>query len=205
MLPADEALKQLKEGNQRFVAGESKMLDFATQVRRLELVSGQSPSAIILGCSDARVPTEIVLDQGLGDLFVIRVAGNVVCPSQIGSIEFAAKEFGTRLVVVLGHSRCGAVAATLAGLQQGGGDCTENVQSIVDRIVPTVKPLLNQSELTDPDNLLREAVRANVRASVQQLRKASPVLEDLQENEGLKIVGAKYSLKQGVVDFFEED
>ena len=205
MLPADEALKQLKEGNQRFVAGESKMLDFATQVRRLELVSGQSPSAIILGCSDARVPTEIVLDQGLGDLFVIRVAGNVVCPSQIGSIEFAAKEFGTRLVVVLGHSRCGAVAATLAALQQGGGDCTENVQSIVDRIVPTVKPLLNQSELTDPDNLLREAVRANVRASVQQLRKASPVLEDLQENEGLKIVGAKYSLRRGVVDFFEED
>ena len=205
MLPADDALKELKQGNQRFVARESKMLDFATQVRRLELVSGQSPSAIILGCSDARVPTEIVLDQGLGDLFVIRVAGNVVCPSQIGSIEFAAKEFGTRLVVVLGHSRCGAVAATLSGLQKGGGNCTENVQSIVDRIVPTVKPLLNDPGLGDPDELLRKAVRANVRASVQQLRKASPVLEDLQENEGLKIVGAKYSLKRGVVDFFEED
>ena len=174
------------------------------QVRRMELVRGQDPSAIILGCADARVPVELVFDQGLGDLFVIRIAGNIVAPSQVGSIEFAAKEFGTRLVVVLGHSGCGAVAATLAHLQRDTDECTKNVHSIVDRIAPAVEPLLGEGLEADPEKLLMEAVRANVRASVDQLKKASPLLEDLQANDGLEIVGAKYSLQRGVVDFFGE-
>ena len=203
MLPAKDALELLKNGNARFVAGESNMEDHLDQVRRMELVRGQDPSAIILGCADARVPVELVFDQGLGDLFVIRVAGNVVCPSQVGSIEFAAKEFGTRLVVVLGHSGCGAVAATLAHLQRDTDECTKNVHSIVDRIVPAVESLLGEGQEPDPEKLLMEAVRANVRASVEQLKKASPLLEDLQENDGLQIVGAKYSLKRGVVDFLD--
>ena len=204
MVKAEEALNNLKEGNQRFVAGESSMQDMVSQARRLDLVGGQTPSAIILGCADSRVPVEIVMDQGLGDLFVTRVAGNIVAPSQIGSIEFAASEFGTRLVVVLGHSSCGAVAATLASLKTDV-NCTENVLSIVQRISPAVKPLVENGEIEDPAELLKACVKANVMASVEQLRNASPLLQDLQENDGLKIVGAEYSLEEGVVDFFDEN
>jgi len=157
----------------------------------------------VLGCSDSRVPAEMVFDQSLGDLFVIRVAGNIVAPSQIGSIEFAAERFGTRLVVVLGHSRCGAVLATLEELQHpSGGSHSRNLRSIVDRIRPAVEGLLSDGAASDPERLVEEAVRANIRASAEQLKHGSEVLEQLIAGDGLIIVGAEYSLNTGVVDFF---
>jgi carbonic anhydrase len=163
----------------------------------------QSPFAIILGCSDSRVPAEIVFDQGLGDLFVIRVAGNIVAPSQIGSVEFAASQFGTRLVVVLGHSNCGAILATLAELQQPMENQSRNLRSIVDRVRPSVEGLLNTDLKHNLDLLVQYAIRANVGVSVSHLRHGSEILEKLTENHGLVIIGAEYSLDTGKVEFFE--
>jgi carbonic anhydrase len=174
-----------------------------SQARRNELAAGQEPFAIILGCSDSRVPAEIVFDQGLGDLFVIRVAGNIVASSQVGSIEFAAARFGTRLAVVLGHSQCGAVLATLEELQQPTEDQSRNLRSIVDRVRPSVEALLATELRHDPDALVRQAVRANIRVSANQLRYVSEVLEQLIQREGFVVVGGEYSLETGVVDFFD--
>jgi carbonic anhydrase len=167
------------------------------------LVAGQEPLAVILGCSDSRVPAEIVFDQGFGDLFVIRVAGNIVAPSQVGSVEFAAQRFGTRLVVVLGHSMCGAVLATLEELDAPQDDPSPNLCSIVDRIRPAVEGLRETELRNDPDALLHQAVRANIRASANQLRGGSQIIEQLIHHEGLLVVGAEYSLETGVVDFFD--
>jgi len=204
MISAKEALERLQEGNRRFVSEVSNRNDAHTsQTRRKELTAGQEPFAIILGCSDSRVPAEFVFDQGLGDLFVIRVAGNIVAPSQIGSVEFAAAQFGTPLVVVLGHSRCGAVMATLEELRQPTESRSRNLQSIVDRIRPAVEPLLEQELNGDPDRLLPRAVRANIRVSADRLRHGSEILEQLIQGDGLLIVGAEYSLETGVVDFFD--
>ena len=172
------------------------------QTRRVEVAAGQEPFAIILGCSDSRVPAEIVFDQGLGDLFVIRVAGNIVASSQVGSVEFAAARYETRLVVVLGHSQCGAILATLEELQQPTNQ-SKNLRSIVDRVRPSVEALLSTELRHDPDALVRQAVRANIRASADHLRHGSGVLEQLIEKEGLLIVGAEYSLETGIVDFFD--
>jgi carbonic anhydrase len=173
-----------------------------TQRRRKEVAMEQSPFAIILGCSDSRVPAEIVFDQGLGDLFVIRVAGNIVAPSQVGSVEFAAQKFGTRLVVVLGHSGCGAVEATLDDLRRLDDDRSYNLRSIVDRIRPSLVELMESQEGEDDQVLLRQAIRANVKTSVRQLIHGSEILEELIRNEGLEVVGAEYSLETGVVEFF---
>ena len=203
MISAEEALERLREGNRRFVAEVPNGEALVTQTRRSELTEGQEPFAIILGCSDSRVPAEIVLGQGLGDLFVIRVAGNIVAPSQIGSIEFAAERFGTRLVVVLGHSRCGAVLATLEALQQPVGSQSRNMHSIVNRIRPSVEYLLETELAHDPPALASEAVRANIRASTGQLRHGSELLEQLIHLESLLVVGADYSLETGRVDFFD--
>lgn len=202
MISARQALDRLREGNARFVAD---IRSHATDARRThrDLVDGQEPFAIILGCSDSRVPAEIVFDQGLGDLFVIRVAGNIVAPSQVGSVEFAASKFNTRLVVVLGHSRCGAVEATLEELQRPSGRQSRNLYSIVDRIRPSVEPLLATDIRNDPAALIRDAVRANVRVSASHLRHGSELLESLIANDGLTVVGAEYSLESGVVDFFD--
>jgi carbonic anhydrase len=167
------------------------------------LAKEQQPFAIILGCSDSRVPAEIVFDQGLGDLFVIRVAGNIVAPSQVGSVEFAAARFGTRLVVVLGHSQCGAILATLEELQQPTANQSRNLRSIVDRIRPSIEGLLKAGLRHDLDALVRHAVRANVRVSVDHLRHGSEVLEQLVQDAGLRVVGAEYSLETGVVEFFD--
>jgi carbonic anhydrase len=172
-------------------------------MRRSKLAAGQESFAIILGCSDSRVPAEIVFDQGLGYLFVIRVAGNIVAPSQIGSVEFAAERFGTRLVVVLGHSQCGAVLATLEELQQPTDNQSRNLRSIVDRVRPSVEALLSTELRHDPEALVRHAVRANVRISAGQLRHGSEVLEQLIQRDGLLVAGAEYSLETGVVDFFD--
>jgi carbonic anhydrase len=203
MLSAKEALKRLQEGNQRFVLGERDARSQEYHVRRTELASGQEPFAIILGCSDSRVPAEIVFDQGLGDLFVIRVAGNIVAPSQVGSVEFAAAKFGTRLVVVLGHSQCGAIVSTIEELQRPTQNQSRNLSSIVDRVRPSVETLLATELKHDHSALVHHAVRANIRVSVDHLRHGSQVLEQLVEKDGLLIVGAEYSLETGVVDFFD--
>ena len=202
MVSALEALDRLREGNRRFVANK-RGSDPKKQVRPAEVAAGQEPFAIILGCSDSRVPAEIIFDQGLGDLFVIRVAGNIVAPSQIGSVELAATTFGTRLVVILGHSQCGAIHATLEQLQTPSENRSHNLRSIVDFIRPSVEPLLDQGLGHDADAIVQKAVRANVRTSSQQMRRGSGILEDLERDEGLMIVGAEYSLDTGLVDFFD--
>lgn len=203
MISAREALQRLQEGNQRFVAALRGDGTETNGARRRALVFDQAPFAIILGCSDSRVPAEIVFDQGLGDLFVIRVAGNVVAASQIGSIEFAAERFGTRLVVVLGHTRCGAVQATLEELDRPSATRSPNLHSIVDRIRPAVETLMETDLRRQPAALMRHAVRANIRASVNQLRHGSHILEQLIARDGLLVVGAEYALETGVVDFFD--
>lgn len=203
MRAARGALERLREGNRRFVGDASARDTLAGQARRRELAAGQAPFAIILGCSDSRVPAEIVFDQGLGDLFVIRVAGNIVAPSQIGSVEFAAGRYGTRLVVVLGHSTCGAILATLEELRRPSGDQSRNLRAIVDRIRPSVEPLLATDLGRDPDALVRQAVRVNIQVSADHLRHGSSVLEQLIKEDGLLVVGAEYSLETGVVDFFD--
>ena len=176
---------------------------FTNQARRSELAAGQEPFAIILGCSDSRVPAEIVFDQGLGDLFVIRVAGNIVASSQVGSVEFAAERFGTPLVVVLGHSRCGAVLATLEELMRPRDNQSRNLRSIVDRIRPSVETLLATELRHDSDALVGHAIRANVRVSANYLRHGSEVLEQLIQRGRLLVVGAEYSLETGEVEFFD--
>ena len=201
MTPALTALAALREGNRRFVAELREAGNVRT--RRRELPAGQEPLAIILGCSDARVPAEIVFDQGLGDLFVIRVAGNIVAPSQVGSVEFAAAAFGTRLVVVLGHSNCGAIHATLDQLTRPSKDQSPNLRSIVNRIRPAVEGLIERSAALDRDALVHQAVRANIRMSADHLRHGSEALEQAIERDGLLVVGAEYSLESGVVEFFD--
>lgn len=203
MIPAAEALERLREGNRRFVAEVRSEDNPNTRTRRLALAGAQEPFAIVLGCSDSRVPAELVFDQGLGDLFVIRVAGNIVAPSQVGSVEFAAARFSTRLVVVLGHSSCGAIVATLEELGRPTQDQSKNLRSIVDRVRPSVEPLLATELANRPEALMHEAVRANIRASASHLRHGSEVLEDLIARQGLLIVGAEYSLETGDVDFFD--
>ena len=204
MISARQALERLREGNRRFVSDVRSRDTLTSQARRHELAVGQEPYAIILGCSDSRVPAEIVFDQGLGDLFVIRVAGNVVASSQVGSVEFAAARFGTRLVVVLGHSQCGAILATLEELQQPTENQSRHLRSIVDRVRPSVEPLLATELRHDPDALVRHAVRANIRVSANHLRHGSEALEQLIQRDGLAVVGAEYSLETGVVDFFDD-
>jgi carbonic anhydrase len=203
MILAQEALARLVEGNQRFVAEVRNRETPDHQTRRREVVASQEPFAIILGCSDSRVPAEIVFDQGLGDLFVIRVAGNIVAPSQIGSVEFAADRFGTRLVVVLGHSQCGAIQATIDELGRPTSDQSKNLRSIVDRIRPSVAPLLETELARHPEALVKQAVRANILASANGLRHGSEILEQLIHTNGLLVVGAEYSLETGIVDFFD--
>ena len=205
MVPAREALTRLREGNLRFASNVRGPDTFLSHTRHTDLATGQQPFAIILGCSDSRVPAEIVFDQGLGDLFVIRVAGNIVAPSQVGSVEFAAARFGTRLVVVLGHSQCGAILATLEDLRSSTENQSRNLRSIVDRVRPSVEGLLATDLRHDLDALVKQAVRANIRASADHLRHGSQVLEQLIQDDGLLIVGAEYSLETGVVEFFDPE
>lgn len=199
MISAQDALKRLQEGNQRFVTNQSEVGKFHPK----ECASDQEPFAIILGCSDSRVPAEIVFDQGLGHLFVIRVAGNIVAPSQVGSVEFAAEQFGTRLVVVLGHSQCGAILATIDQLSRPREGQSPNLRSIVERVRPSVETLMNTDVQHNRESLVQEAVRANIRASANHLRHGSQILEQLIQRDGLIVVGAEYSLDTGEVEFFD--
>ena len=203
MITAVEALARLRDGNRRFVANQTTALALSDHARRAALVAGQEPFAIVLGCSDSRVPSELVFDQGFGDLFVIRVAGNIVAPSQVGSVEFAAARFGTRLIVVMGHSQCGAVVATLEELLGHTNNQSRNLRSIVDRVRPSVEALLPGRREEDAEALVRDAIRANVRASVNHLRHGSELLKQLIRNDGLLVVGAEYSLETAIVTFFE--
>ncbi len=203
MIPATEGLLRLREGNRRFLAGTGRADMLANEARRKELTRGQNPFAIVLGCSDARVPAEIIFDQGLGDLFVVRVAGNIVAPSLVGSVEFAAERFGTKLVVVLGHTGCGAILATLEELTGSTQTHSPNLMSIVDRVRPAVEGLFQGDLPPDEGAIEHLAVRANIRASVDQLRHGSRILERLIAEGGLRVVGAEYSLETGEVDFFE--
>lgn len=202
-VPAQEALQRLKQGNQKFVTENHSVIEIDHD-RRAELAKAQEPFAIILGCSDSRVPAELIFNQGLGELFVIRVAGNIVAPSQIGSIEFAADQFGTRLVVVLGHSSCGAVQASLEHLLTDEEQASPNLHSIVSRITPGIKASVAETEGHSVDVRMRAAVRANIHASVEQLRRGSEILENLIAQDELLVVGAEYDLETGAIDFFDE-
>ena len=204
MITASEALQRLQEGNQRFVSGLRSIDTLIKQMQRADFVQEQAPFAIILGCSDSRVPAEIVFDQGLGDLFVIRVAGNIVAPSQIGSVEFAAQHSGTPLVVVMGHSRCGAVMATLEEIERPSDENSSNVLSITSRIRPSVDILFETDLRNDPEQLLKAAIRSNILASTNNLRHGSQMLEQLVLDGSLTIVGAEYSLETGVVEFITD-
>jgi len=203
IIPAPLALTRLREGNGRFVANVRSMDALASLSRRIDPLVQPSPFAIVLGCADSRAPAETIFDQGLGDLFVIRVAGNIVAPSQIGSVEFAAERYGTQLVVVMGHSHCGAIAATVEGMEPSAAPQSRNLLSITDRIAPAVSPLMHTELAKDRAALLRAATRANVAASASQLRHGSRLLEDLSIKRGLVVVGCEYDLETGVVDFFD--
>lgn len=203
-MPAEQALDRLRKGNGRFVDGDRCIDTYLSHTKLDEHLEGQSPYAIVLGCSDSRVPVEIIFDAGLGDLFVIRVAGNIVAPSLTGSVELAAEKFGARLVVVLGHTGCGAVDATIDALQDPLEDRSMHVNSIVEYIRPSVETLLESGEEMSRDELLKQAVRANVKTTVDGLRHSSDTLEQLMRDDGLHIVGAEYSLETGVVEFFDD-
>jgi carbonic anhydrase len=198
---AAEAFARLKSGNARYLQNVRSVDSMLSHSRRDLVV--QSPCAIVLGCSDSRAPAEIVFDQGLGDLFVIRVAGNIVAPSQVGSVEFAAEHFGTRLVVVMGHTHCGAIDAAIAAIAGGQARPSQNIMSIVNRVRPGIEALVATDLARDPERLRREAMRANVRASVSHLRHGSEVIEHLAQREGLVVVGSELDLATGEVSFFD--
>jgi carbonic anhydrase len=202
MKDPNQALQALKDGNGRFLAGKTlqssqssleKLKDFANK--------GQVPKAIILSCSDSRAPAEMIFDQDIGDLFVIRVAGNIVAPSLVGSVEFAASTFGTSLVVVMGHTHCGAVEATLHHID-GHAIASENIHDIVSRIRPHIFPIAQMQDLSD-DEKMTQAIEANVRASVGQLAHSSRLIEGLVLEGKIQIIGAVLDLASGLVDFFE--
>ncbi len=199
----DQALELLKEGNKHYIESTIDDAEININTRRKSIGEGQSPFAVILGCSDSRVPAELVFSQGLGDLFVVRVAGNIIAPSQIGSIEFACQNFGSRLVVVLGHSHCGAVKATVDSLLSSPGDISPNIASIVEEILPAVRPVVAEHKCDDKDHLVHQAMRANIEQSVNGLETRSTVLSDMVNSKQIKIVGAEYCLETGVVDFYD--
>ncbi|HSK05434.1 MAG TPA: carbonic anhydrase [Kofleriaceae bacterium] len=200
----EDALRRLVDGNHRFRTRTGRMADrpWAEQLA----TEPQHPFAIVLGCSDSRTPVEILFDVGFGELFVVRIAGNIVAPSGVGSIEFAASQFGTRLVVVMGHTRCGAVEATVRALQTGMDHESKNIRAITDRIAPHVAALVRPGAPGTPADaaaILRDAIRANVRASADHLRHGSRLLEELVLTGRLAVVGAEYELETGAVHFFE--
>ncbi len=202
---ADLALKKLIDGNKRYVEATEDGAELTITTRRQSVADGQKPFAVILGCSDSRVPAELVFHLGLGDLFVIRVAGNIVAPSQIGSVEFACQHFGTQLVVVLGHSHCGAINATVDSLISGSADLSPNVASIVDRVTPAVHPIVKRQQYSDKNELIHQAMRANIEQSVTGLQMRSRILRSLAERGEIKIIGAEYSIETGIVDFYLND
>ena len=200
-----ECLQRLMEGNQRFVTNARLADATLGHLRRTEIATNQKPFAVILGCSDSRVPAELVFDQGLGDLFVIRVAGNIVAPSQLASVEFAAQAFGTALVVVLGHSNCGAVSATLDDLTPDRPEAPQTLNSIISRIRPVVVPLVELGSVNQlpREAIMRAAVRANIRASVDAIQRGTALLEKMVTAGDMLVVGAEYDLQTGKVELLQ--
>lgn len=203
MISPDQALQQLKDGNQRFVAGKSTFSRNLTLQRRGEVVHSQSPWAIILTCSDSRVPAEPIFDCSFGDLFVIRVAGNIAAPTQLGSIEFAVKEFKTPLILVLGHSQCGAIGATLSAVKANQSTGSVALQSIVDAISPAVKHAITVKPQGTEDSIKDIAIRTNIQNSMEALSAGSDIVRQALSESRLKIAGAHYSLATGQVEFFD--
>lgn len=197
------ALRRLIAGNERYANDLRSVSALASQLIRGDMSDGQSPFAIVLSCSDSRAPAEILFDQGVGDLFVIRVAGNIVAPSGVGSAEFAAATFGTRLIIVMGHSGCGAVTATLDALRGEGTVGSDNIRDIVDRIRPSAGTVLELTRGRPREEQLDAAVRANVRFSVDRLRHGSRILEELTSEGKLAIVGAIYDLATRKVELID--
>ena len=200
MIPARDALQRLKDGNARFASNVRSIDSLVTHLRRGDLVAAQTPFAIVLGCADSRVPAEIVFDQGVGDLFVVRVAGNIVAPSLTGSVELAVERFGTRLVVVLGHSDCGAIGAAVDAMQDAGPDVSPNLAVILESLRPAIEEARAGG---DRDAWIDAAVRANVHHSAAALHADSALLRRFVERDGLLIVGAQYRLDTGLVEFFD--
>jgi carbonic anhydrase len=198
-LTALDALDRLRAGNVRFASNVISIDSLARQLDRAALKKAQAPFAIVLGCSDSRAPAELVFEQGLGELFVIRVAGNVVSPSQVGSVEFAAERFGCRLVVVMGHTQCGAIDATLEAVEKGSPPASDNVMSIVERVRPAVEAARLGGG--DRETVARLATRINVQMAVQHLRHGTPAIERLVTHEGMMVIGAEYDLESGRVEF----
>ena len=199
-----EALRRLEDGNRRFISGVKSIDTMATHQQRADLAeNGQRPYAIILGCADSRAPAELIFDAGLGDLFVVRVAGNIVAPSLLGSIEFAASNFKTPLCVVLGHTLCGAVAATADLVSSKKRAPTDHIQDIVLEIEPSVRRAMTASSPAAANLIVEEATRLNVRRSVERLTERSAVLSDLVSAGAFKIVGGVYNLRTGHVDFID--
>jgi carbonic anhydrase len=199
-LNALEALDRLRAGNARFASHVISIDSLTRHLDRASLMKAQQPFAILLGCSDSRAPAELVFDQGLGDLFVIRVAGNVVSPSQVGSVEFGAERFGVRLVVVMGHTLCGAIDATIEAAERGNPPASDGLMSIVERVRPAVEAA-RLAGATDRAAVARAATRINVKMAVEHLRHGSPLLERLSSHDGLMVIGAEYDLETGKVEF----
>jgi carbonic anhydrase len=204
LISAEAALERLREGNRRFVAGRGREEELAVDARRRSLLRGQRPHAVILGCADSRVPAEIVFDQGLGELFVVRVAGNVVAEAGAGSVEFAAERLGVKLVVVLGHSDCGAIRAAVEEIEGGLDADSPNLRVILDRIRRGIGPYVQSHPELHGEDLVREAVRAHAQYEAAELRRCSPILRRLAGEAGLTIVAAEYHLDSGVIDFLDD-
>lgn len=190
---ADQALAKLMEGNARYARDKEQHPD-ETLARRKELESSQHPFAVILSCADSRVPPELIFDQGLGDLFVIRVAGNIAADDELGSIEYAVEHLHTKLIMVLGHEKCGAVTAAVQG-----GKAEGHLESLVSAIRPSVEEAGNL-----PGDKVHNCVVANARHVARQIRESEPVLKELIQKEGVKVVAADYALDSGRVTLIED-
>lgn len=202
----DLALQSLKDGNELYVKAIKDSTDLNTPITLRDVDLGQQPFAIILSCSDSRVPAELIFNCGIGELFIIRVAGNIASPTQIGSIEYACQNLGAQLVVVMGHSHCGAVSATIGTLSNSKHELSPNLESIIDQITPAVRPIVEadqHADEADDESLLDKAVRANVSYTVNNLSAQSEVLSTLMAEQKLAVIGAEYALETGKVTFHE--
>lgn len=196
-ITAEQAVQKLLDGNARFVSGNVEHPNQSAE-RRAEVVSGQHPFAIVVGCSDSRVPPEIIFDQGIGDIFVVRTAGQVMDDAALGSIEYGAEHLGIPLVVVLGHDSCGAVKATVEG-----GEAPGHIASLVEAIQPAVDEAAKGMSETNEEELLNASIDINVKNIVEQLETSEPILSELVEEGELTIVGARYHLDSGEVEILE--
>jgi carbonic anhydrase len=199
-LTADEALERLRDGNQRFRANRTTIRETSTPSIRETLATGQKPFAIILSCSDSRVPPEIIFDRGLGEIFVVRVAGNIPDPVILGSIEYAAEHFSCPLIMVLGHKRCGAVSAAV----ESKGHPHGNIGAIIKTITPAVKQARKDAGDLSKSDLVEAAIDNNIKLVAKSLTRQSPVIRSLVDAGRVKVVIAKYDLDDGTVRLLEK-